>query len=83
MAFTALRSATAEGVATIAYDQRGFGRSPQRGIWPGKDLMVEDLRTVVALARGGPGAEQLLATADGRLLVRNLREMAAFDIRPQ
>jgi len=41
----------AEGITTIAYDQRGFGRSPMRGIWAGQDLMVEDLRTVVALAR--------------------------------
>ena len=40
-----------QGVTTIAYDQRGFGRSPQRGIWAGDALMVEDLRTVVALAR--------------------------------
>jgi alpha-beta hydrolase superfamily lysophospholipase len=40
-----------QGVTTIAYDQRGFGRSPHRGIWAGDALMVEDLRTVVALAR--------------------------------
>jgi alpha-beta hydrolase superfamily lysophospholipase len=40
-----------EGVTTIAYDQRGFGRSPDRGIWAGDELMVEDLRTVTALAR--------------------------------
>lgn len=40
-----------QGVTTLAYDQRGFGRSPHRGIWAGDDLMVEDLRTVVALAR--------------------------------
>ena len=40
-----------QGVTTLAYDQRGFGRSPQRGIWAGDALMVEDLRTVVALAR--------------------------------
>lgn len=39
------------GVTTIAYDQRGFGRSPGRGIWAGDELMVEDLRTVAALAR--------------------------------
>jgi len=41
----------AQGVTTIAYDQRGFGRSPGRGIWAGDDLMIEDLRTVTALAR--------------------------------
>jgi alpha-beta hydrolase superfamily lysophospholipase len=41
----------AQGVTTIAYDQRGFGRSPGRGIWAGDDLMIEDLRTVTSLAR--------------------------------
>jgi alpha-beta hydrolase superfamily lysophospholipase len=40
-----------EGVTTLAYDQRGFGRSPGRGIWAGDELMAEDLRTVTALAR--------------------------------
>jgi alpha-beta hydrolase superfamily lysophospholipase len=39
------------GVTTIAYDQRGFGRSPGRGIWAGDELMIDDLRTVAALAR--------------------------------
>jgi alpha-beta hydrolase superfamily lysophospholipase len=40
-----------QGVTTIAYDQRGFGRSPGRGVWAGDDLMIEDLRTVTALVR--------------------------------
>ncbi|HEY0435117.1 MAG TPA: alpha/beta hydrolase, partial [Phenylobacterium sp.] len=40
-----------QGVTTIAYDQRGFGRSPQRGIWAGDRLMTEDLRVITALAR--------------------------------
>ena len=40
-----------QGVATIAFDQRGFGRSPQRGVWGGDELMTEDLRTVAALVR--------------------------------
>jgi alpha-beta hydrolase superfamily lysophospholipase len=40
-----------QGVTTIAYDQRGFGRSPGRGVWAGDTLMVEDLRTVTALVR--------------------------------
>src|SRR3569833_2691358 len=40
-----------QGVTTIAYDQRGFGRSPDRGIWAGDDLMMEDLRAVTALVR--------------------------------
>ena len=39
------------GITTLAYDQRGFGRSPRRGVWAPDDLRVEDLRTLVALAR--------------------------------
>jgi len=46
-----------QGVTTLAYDQRGFGRSPRRGIWAPDALKVEDLRTLVALARQRyPGA---------------------------
>lgn len=41
----------AAGATTYAYDQRGFGRSPQRGIWGGTELMIEDLRTACRLAR--------------------------------
>ncbi|MEX1249577.1 MAG: alpha/beta fold hydrolase [Hyphomonas sp.] len=39
------------GVPVYAYDQRGFGRSVNRGIWAGDDQMQEDLRTAAALAR--------------------------------
>lgn len=41
----------AEGVTTYAYDQRGFGRSVGRGIWPEEELMREDLRTAVRIVR--------------------------------
>ncbi len=41
----------AAGVATYALDQRGFGRSPHRGVWGGTALMVEDLRTLCTLVR--------------------------------
>ena len=41
----------AQGVTVYAYDQRGFGRSPVRGIWPQEELMREDLRTAVSIAR--------------------------------
>ena len=40
-----------QGVATLAYDQRGYGRSPGRRIWAGQELLKEDLRTMVGLAR--------------------------------
>lgn len=31
------------GVATYAFDQRGFGETDQRGIWPGKETLHADL----------------------------------------
>jgi alpha-beta hydrolase superfamily lysophospholipase len=40
-----------DGVTTIAYDQRGFGRAPRRGIWPGTELLTRDLKTLVPLVR--------------------------------
>jgi acylglycerol lipase len=39
------------GITTYAYDQRGYGRSPQRGVWGGQALMDEDLRTFAILVR--------------------------------
>ena len=46
-----------QGITTYAFDQRGFGRSPQRGVWGGQALMAEDLRAACALARRRhPGA---------------------------
>lgn len=40
-----------QGIATYAYDQRGFGNTPQRGVWPGLDRLIEDFKTAVALVR--------------------------------
>jgi alpha-beta hydrolase superfamily lysophospholipase len=33
------------GIATYAYDQRGFGEAPNHGYWPGVDTLIADLRT--------------------------------------
>lgn len=41
----------AGGIVTYAYDQRGFGATVRRGIWPGAELLVDDTRTVAALLR--------------------------------
>ena len=35
------------GIAVYAYDQRGFGRSPDRGIWGGVDNYTNDLKQYV------------------------------------
>jgi acylglycerol lipase len=39
------------GITTLAYDQRGFGKSEQPGIWAGADAMRSDLNDAVAAAR--------------------------------
>jgi alpha-beta hydrolase superfamily lysophospholipase len=39
------------GITTYAYDQRGFGDTDQRGLWPGSEIMADDLRTVMALVK--------------------------------
>ena len=70
----------ADGVAVYAYDQRGFGATDERGLWPGVDALVDDLATVAALVRerhsGVPlyvvgvsmgGAVAMAALARGRL----------------
>lgn len=44
------RWATA-GIATYAYDQRGFGKTRHTGLWAGNWRMVEDLRTTARLLR--------------------------------
>ena len=36
--------AAERGVAVYAYDQRGFGSSPDAGFWPGTDALVEGLK---------------------------------------
>jgi alpha-beta hydrolase superfamily lysophospholipase len=41
----------ARGITTYAYDQRGFGRGPQRGLWAGEPLLDADLKTACALVR--------------------------------
>ncbi len=46
----------ARGIATYAYDQRGFGKAPHHGFWPGTETLIDDLRTADRLiAAANPG----------------------------
>lgn len=50
------------GIATYAYDQRGFGAAPQPGIWAGEVALTNDLRAAVALvAAKHPGVPVFVA----------------------
>lgn len=39
------------GIATYALDVRGFGQSPERGVWASVDLVIEDVRLLVEAVR--------------------------------
>ncbi|MEM1346097.1 MAG: alpha/beta fold hydrolase, partial [Pseudomonadota bacterium] len=47
----AARAWAERGILTWAYDQRGFGRNPSRGFWPGAGALAADLRVVAAAVR--------------------------------
>ena len=40
-----------QGIATIAYDQRGFGATENAGVWPTQNSLTGDMRTALALLR--------------------------------
>jgi alpha-beta hydrolase superfamily lysophospholipase len=39
------------GILSYAYDQRGFGLAPGRGLWPGTQALVADLRDFAAAVK--------------------------------
>lgn len=39
------------GIATYALDVRGFGRSPERGVWAPTELVLEDVRALITAVR--------------------------------
>jgi len=45
------RALAAYGIATYAYDQRGFGAAPLHGLWPGRWQLADDLATASRLVR--------------------------------
>jgi acylglycerol lipase len=51
-----------QGIATYAFDVRGFGRSPERGVWAPTGMVIDDVRTCVELVRERhPNAKVALA----------------------
>jgi len=42
---------SAQGIACFAYDQRGFGMAPKRGLWAGGAAYTQDLQALVRLVK--------------------------------
>jgi acylglycerol lipase len=54
----------ARGITTYAYDARGFGRSPQRGVWGNEALMIQDLRTALQVARAAHPSSRIVVVGE-------------------
>ncbi len=51
----------ARGIQSYAYDQRGFGKAPNRGLWPGERALADDLKAAVnAVRKRHPGTPLFL-----------------------
>jgi acylglycerol lipase len=61
-AFDGAASVWAEdGIATYAYDQRGFGQAPDRGYWVGTERLDEDVAIASRLvAKSNPGVRHYI-----------------------
>lgn len=83
-AFAPLGQALApRGVAVFAYDQRGFGESPNTGLWAGGEVMTADVRTVAARLRGEyPGVPLYLLgeSMGGAVLLAAEAEQEGLDV---
>ena len=66
-----------QGIASFAYDQRGFGASPQRGYWAGTETYAKDLQSFVHLIKQRyPGLPVYLLgeSMGGALVIAAIRE---------
>ena len=73
----------ARGITTYAFDQRGFGRDPRDGVWPGTVPLVRDLCAVIAEVRANhPTAPvyALGASMGGAVIMVAAAEPACRDV---
>lgn len=68
-------------ITTYAFDQRGFGRSPDFGRWPGSAALIADLRAAVAAVREKhPGLPlYVLGHSMGAAVVMSAQAQAPLD----
>jgi alpha-beta hydrolase superfamily lysophospholipase len=65
------------GIMTLAYDQRGFGETDQRGLWPGGDTLQSDAASVARLVcRQYPGVPLYLLgeSMGGAVVISTMQE---------
>jgi len=72
----------AEGIAVYTYDQRGFGRAPQAGRWPGTAALLQDLRDAVAVLRARHPDARLVLLGESMGGALAITALAAADPPP-
>ena len=73
----------ARGIATYAYDQRGFGAAPNPGIWPGAETLRADLRAALMLIAARHRNTPLLLLGDsmgGAVVMTALADAPAAEV---
>lgn len=65
------------GIATYAFDQRGFGEAPHRGLWPGGQPMVGDLADLARILKHRHAGTPLYLLGDSMGAAVVLAAMAA------
>lgn len=70
------------GITTYALDQRGFGRSPMFGRWPGREALQADLIAAIAAARAAhPGLPvYIVGHSMGAAVVMSAAERRMLDV---
>lgn len=77
------KSWAGQGITTLAYDQRGFGRGPDPGSWAGDDLLRDDFRDFVAATRAHYPGVPLFALGEsmgGAVVMTTLAQPAPPDL---
>ena len=69
------------GIATFAYDQRGFGATEYAGIWPQQSALIEDMNTALGILRADyPGLPvHVLGESMGAAVLLSAAEVDALD----
>lgn len=71
------------GMACFAYDQRGFGSAPKRGLWAGRETYVDDLISLVKVLKQryqGRPVYLLGESMGGAIVIATLRQLSAADV---
>jgi acylglycerol lipase len=69
----------AQGITTYAYDQRGFGAAPSRGLWPGGKVLRQDFADCIAAVRARHPGLPVFALGESMGGAVVLSELAAAD----